>query len=191
MKNNPANKFFDDINFVSIVDTIRNVYMSDGSMSTLLDFERCLDEADVYAYPNWINGELVSGPNINRYTASCVFMWPKSMMPDIRGARRLVSAGCRVTYGKSTIKVPVEVVNYDDLIPGTNYPKMKKHHVWFVKIEIPLEIMNDIKEGSIELADQTIDLSDIEEAYVNDMDDASFDTDDQDDAGQNTFGDLN
>ena len=34
-----ANAFFKDINFTSIVDTIKNIYMSDGSMNTLLDFE--------------------------------------------------------------------------------------------------------------------------------------------------------
>ncbi len=56
MKSLPADQFFNDIDFVSIIDTIRGVYMSDGSMSTLLDFERVLDEADVYAFKNWIIG---------------------------------------------------------------------------------------------------------------------------------------
>ena len=34
-----ADSFFKDIDFVSIVDTIKNIYMSDGAMNTLLDFE--------------------------------------------------------------------------------------------------------------------------------------------------------
>jgi len=63
MKNLPANKFFNSIDFVSIVDTIKNIYMSDGAMSTLLDFERVLDEADIYAFRNWSLGELVQGPD--------------------------------------------------------------------------------------------------------------------------------
>ena len=170
MKSLPADKFFNDVDFVSIVDTIKNVYMSDGSMSTLLDYERVLDEADLYAYKNWKNGELVQGPNIGRYSCKCVFMWPYKLMPDPRGALRLIKIGCRVTFGKGEIDVPVQVMDYDDFVPGTRYPKMHKRKVWFVEITIPFELMDDIKEGSIDLAGDTIDLSEIEDAYDEDLD---------------------
>lgn len=169
----PADKFFNDVDFVSIVDTIKNIYMSDGSMSTLLDFERVLDEADLYAYKNWISGELVQGPTIGRYSAKCIFMWPYKMMPDPRGALRLLNVGCKVTFGKGEIEVPVQVQDYEDFVPGTRYPKMKERKVWFVQIQIPFELMDDIKEGSIDLADSTIDLSDIEDAYNEDLDDST------------------
>jgi hypothetical protein len=170
MKSLPADKFFNDVDFVSIVDTIKNVYMSDGSMSTLLDYERVLDEADLYAYKNWKNGELVQGPDIGRYSCKCIFMWPYKLMPDPRGALRLVKIGCRVTFGKGEIEVPIEVKDYDDFVPGTRYPKMHKRKVWFVEITIPFDLMNDIKEGSIDLAGETIDLSEIEDAYDEDLD---------------------
>jgi hypothetical protein len=170
MKSLPADQFFNDIDFVSIVDTIRGVYMSDGAMSTLLDFERVLDEADVYAFKNWIIGELVQGPVIGRYSAKCVFMWPYKLMPDPRAALRLMNIGCKVAYAKSSIRVPVEVQDYEDFVPGTRYPKMTKKTIWFVQIEVPFELMDDIKEGSIDLADATIDLSEIEDAYDEDLD---------------------
>ena len=173
MKTKNSDKFFDDIDFISIVDNIKGIYTSDGSMSNLLDYERVLDQADLYAFKNWIKGELVQGPNIGRYTVSCVFMWPHKLMPDPRGAMRLVKIGCKVEVGKSKIKVPVKVENYDDFQPGTHYPRMEERKVWFVKITIPLELMDDIKEGSIELADKTIDLADIEEAYDDDLDQES------------------
>lgn len=169
----PADKFFNDVDFVSIVDTIKNLYMSDGSMSTLLDFERVLDEADLYAFKNWISGELVQGPTIGRYSAKCIFMWPYKMMPDPRGALRLLNIGCKVTFGKGEIEVPVQVQDYEDFVPGTRYPKMKERKVWFIQIQIPFELMDDIKEGSIDLADSTIDLSDIEDAYNEDLDDST------------------
>ena len=171
MKTLPADKFFNDIDFVSIVDTIKNIYASDGSMSTLLDFERVLDEADLYAFKNWKYGELVQGPDVGRYSAKCIFMWPHKLMPDPRGGMRLYNVGCKVNFGKGEIKVPVEVQDYDDFNPGTRYPKMHKRKVWFVEITIPFELMEDIKEGSIDLADQTIDLSEIEDAYDEDLDD--------------------
>jgi hypothetical protein len=177
MKTSPADKFFNDIDFVSIVDTIKGVYMSDGAMSTLLDFERVIDEADVYAFKNWIVGELVDGPVVGRYNCKCVFMWPYKLMPDPRGAVRLANIGCKVTYGKGEIKVPVEVKDYEDFVPGTRYPKMAKRKVWYIEIVIPFELMDDIKEGSIDLADQTIDLSEIEDAYDEDLDSAMSEED--------------
>lgn len=165
-----ADNFFNDINFVSIVDTIKNVYMSDGAMSTVLDFERVLDEADLYAFKNWLLGELVQGPDVGRYSVTCTFMWPYKLMPDPNGAKRLIGVGCKVKFIKTTIKVPIEIENYEDFVPGTRYPKMMDKKVWLVQIEIPLDLMDDIKEGSIDLADQTIDLEDLDEAYSEDLD---------------------
>lgn len=165
-----ADNFFNDIDFVSIISTVKGIYTSDGSMSTILDFERVLDEADLYAFKNWILGELVQGPDVGRYSVKCTFMWPYDLMPDPRGAKRLSNIGCKVEFAKSKIEVPVEITNYDDFVPGTRYPKMHERKVWFVRIEIPLELMDNIKEGSIDLADSTIDLEDIDEAYSEDLD---------------------
>ena len=165
-----ADNFFNDVDFVSIISTVKGIMTSDGSMSTVLDFERVLDEADLYAFRNWISGELVQGPDVGRYSVKCTFMWPYDLMPDPRGAKRLTNIGCKVEFAKSKIEVPVEVLDYDDFVPGTRYPKMHERKVWFVRIEIPLELMDNIKEGSIDLADSTIDLEEIEDAYSKDLD---------------------
>ena len=170
MKQHSADNFFNDIDFVSIVSSIKGVFTSDGTMSTLLDFERVLDEADLYAFKNWLLGELVQGPDIGKYSVTCVFMWPYKLMPDPRGAKRLATIGCDVAFAKSRIKVPVEVKNYEDFVQGTRYPKMEERPIWFVQIRMPKELMNDIKEGSIDLADQTIDLEEIDNAYEDDLD---------------------
>lgn len=170
-----ADKFFDDVNFVSIISTIKGVMTSDGTMSILLDFERVLDEADLYAFRNWLLGELVQGPNVGKYSVKCVFMWPYKLMPDPRGAKRLASVGCNVRFTKHKLKVPIEVKTYDDFVQGTRYPKMIEKEMWFVQIEMPKELMNDIKEGSIDLADQTIDLDDLDEAYDEDLDKEGID----------------
>lgn len=169
MTHKVADNFFNDIDFVSIVSTIKGIMTSDGSMSVLLDFERVLDECDLYAFKNWILGELVQGPDIGRYDVSCTFMWPYKLMPDPRGAKRLLALGAKMEMEKGQLKVPVEVKDYDDFVQGTMYPKMKERKVWFVKITLPLELMDNIKEGSIDLADQTIDLEEIEDAYNEDL----------------------
>jgi len=170
MKHETADNFFDNVDYVSIVDTVKGIFTSDGSMSTLLDFERVLDESDLYAFRNWELGELVQGPNVKRYTVSSIFMWPYKLMPDPNGAKRLVSIGCKVKFAKSEIEVPVEVKDYEDYVAGTRYPKMAPKKVWFVYIEIPKDLLDDIKEGSIDLAGQTIDLEELDDSYDDDLD---------------------
>ena len=176
-----ADKFFDDVDFTSIISTVKGIMTSDGSMSTILDFERVLDEADLYAYQNWIKGELVDGPITGRYTVKCTFMWPYKLMPDPSGMKRLANIGCHIKMAKSKLKVPIHVKSSDDFVPGSHFPKMIEKQVWFVQIEIPKDLMNEIKEGTIDLADQTIDLDDIDQAYEDDLDKENTQ---QEDAGQ-------
>ena len=178
-----ADDFFDDVDYVSIISTIKGIYTSDGSMSVLLDFERVLDEADMYAFRNWQLGELVQGPVVKRYSVACMFMWPYKLMPDPTGAKRLAKLGCKIQWKKTKISVPVEVDDYDDYVPGTRYPKMHKKSVWLVYIEMPKEIMDDIREGSIDLAGQNIDLNELDNSYEDDLD--QEDQDGTEDGGQN------
>lgn len=165
-----ADDFFNSVDFPSIIDTIKGVYSSDGTMNTLLDFERVLDESDLYAYKNWDLGELVAGPDVNRYSVACMFMYPKKLMPDPRGAKRLLAVGCNVLFKKTKIKVPVEIKDPGDYKPGTHYPKMTEREVWLIRIEMPKDLMDDIREGSIDLAGQTIDLEELDTAYEDDLD---------------------
>jgi hypothetical protein len=173
-----ASEFFDDINFESIVSTIKGIYTSDGSMSTLLDFERVLDESDLYAFRNWELGELVAGPNVKRYTVDCTFMYPLKLMPDPSGAKRLLSVGCNIKFKKTKIKVPIEIKNPSDYKPGTHYPKMIEREIWLIRVEMPKDLMNDIREGSIDLAGQNIDLDELDSAYENDLDTEGSETED-------------
>ena len=117
--NKTADDFFNSVDYPSIIDTVKGVYSSDGVMNTLLDFERVLDEADLYAYKNWDIGELVSGPNVRRYDVSCIFMYPYKLMPDPRGAKRLLTLGCDLKFKKTKVKVPIKIESPFDYKPGT------------------------------------------------------------------------
>lgn len=140
-KNLPADEFFNDIGFENIVQNIKDIYTSDGSINVLLDFERVLDDADLYAYKNWIQGELVDGPEIKRYTVGCTFMYPKKLMPDPRGGKRLLRIGCEVRFKQATVKVPIEIKDMNDYKAGTHYPKMTEKQVWLVNIVMPKDLM--------------------------------------------------
>ena len=168
--NTKHDDFFDEINFRSILDCIKSLYMSDNAMATLLDFERCLDDADLYAFKNWLFGELVNGPQITRYQVSCTFMWPSDLMPDPKGAKRLLQIGCKVRFYKTKLKMPVEVKSNDDYMPGTHYPRLVNRNVWMVDIAIPKDLISDIKQGSVEISNQLIDLDDLETAYQRELD---------------------
>lgn len=160
-----------------VAENIRDLYLSEGSLLTLLDFERVLDELDLYAFKNWILGELVQGPDISAYRVSCIFMWPEKLMPDPRGARRLLPFDCEVKYKKTTIKIPIKITEPDDFAPGTHKARLVDKKVWLVEITMPKDLMNDIRTGSIELEDQDIDLEDLDSAYEEDLDKQEFKTD--------------
>lgn len=162
--------FFNEINFRSILDCIKSLYVSDNAMATLLDFERCLDDADLYAFKNWLYGELVYGPDISRYQVSCTFMWPGNLMPDPKGAKRLIQIGCKVKFYKTKIKMPVKIQSSDDYMPGTHYPRLVNREVWMVSIFMPKDLISDIKQGSVEISNQLIDLDDLETAYQRELD---------------------
>ena len=166
--------FKNDQDYWMVADNIKDIYLSDGSLTTLLDFERVLDELDIYAFKNWDLGELVAGPDIGRYKVGCIFMWPMELMPDPRGARRLLPFDCDVKFKKTKIKVPVKIKAPEDFRPGTHKAKLTDKSVWLVEIVIPKHLMNDIKTGSIELEDESIDLAELDQAYEQDLDQEQY-----------------
>lgn len=157
-----------------VADTIKKLYMSDGSIVNLMDFERVLDELDLYAFRNWQLGELVAGPDIKRYTVSCTFLYPYQLMPDPRGARRLLPFDCHVRFKKTRMKIPIKIEQPEDFVPGTHVARLIEKPIWLVEIEMPRALMNDIRTGSIELEDQDIDLRDLDDAYDRDLDQEQY-----------------
>jgi hypothetical protein len=161
-----------------IVTNTKDLYMTDSALETLLDYERVLDELDLYAFSNWKKGELVEGPTIEKYFVTCIFMWPYKMMPDPRGAERLLDYDCEIRYKKDMLSEPVRVKDPKDFKPGTKYPKSKQHPIWLVEIVMPKHLITDIKQGSLELESETIDIEDVDQAYQTGMDDDENRTED-------------
>ena len=108
-----------------VINNTKDIYMSDSSLTLLLDFERVLDSLDMYAYENWQFGELVQGPIIEKYFVSCKFMWPYKKMPDPRGGLRLLSYDCEVNFQKTELNYPKQIESSQDYEPGTKVAKME------------------------------------------------------------------
>ena len=140
----------------------------------LLDFERVLDELDLYAFKNWSLGELVQGPDISKYFVTCIFMWPEKLMPDPRGARRLLPFDCTIIYKKTKIKIPIKIEVPADYRPGTKKARMIEKPVWLVEITMPKSLMSDIRTGAVELEDEDLDLQDLDDAYDQDLDQEQY-----------------
>jgi len=168
------NFFEREFKYWDVAKVVKDIYMSDGAVASLLDFERVLDEVDLYAFANWELGELVSGPDVGKYRVTCVFMWPEKLMPDPRGAKRLIPFDCDIKYKRTKIDVPVKITNRDDFEPGTRFARKIEKTVWFVEITMPKALMSDIREGSVEFEDASIDLEDIDRSYEEDLDQEEF-----------------
>jgi hypothetical protein len=179
--------FKDGADYWQVAENIRDIYLSEGSLLTLLDFERVLDELDLYAFKNWGIGELVAGPDIGKYQVTCIFMWPEKLMPDPRGARRLLPFDCTVRFKKTRMKVPMKIENPSDFRPGTRKARLIEKSIWLVEIVMPKALMSDIRTGSVELEDQDIDLQDLDSAYEQDLDKEEYQSDEQAQNAQQTL----
>jgi hypothetical protein len=161
------------------LENVKEIYMSDSALATLLDFERVIDELDVYAFKNWKLGELVAGPEYEKYFVTCTFMFPYKKMPDPRGGEQLLNYNCEVLYKKDDLEYPIKPKSPNDFKPGTKMAKTKKVPIWLITLTIPKKLMSEIQQGSIEVENEKLDLDDLGQAYEEGVDEESTQTPDQ------------
>lgn len=139
------------------------------AMDMLLEFEKTLDNVSLYAYKNWINGELVEGPEVDRYWFKTTWMYPLKMMPDPEGALRLIKYGCKVYYAKDVFVQPDRVLDPTDAASDDSRQpkkaKMIRTPVWLVVIEMPRRFIDDAYDGILEFEDEEVDIEDINAAW--------------------------
>lgn len=128
---------------MDIIQNIENIYESNNAFSVLKDFERVIDELDIYVFDNWEDGELIKGPIIKKHWVTCSFMWPKNKKPDPTGAKRLLDYDCVVKYQKSYLVEPRKIRKPGDIRPGTKKGKLDRSPVWIVHIKMPKSLIKD------------------------------------------------
>lgn len=132
---------------INVITNIEQIYGSNNALNLLKDFERVIDELDIYVYDNWMDGELMEGPIESRYFVDCTFMWPKKQMPDPSGGIRLLDYGCEVKWGESVLSKVRKIRKPEDIRSGTRKGKIDLEPIWIVKISIPKKLMHDINRG--------------------------------------------
>ncbi len=135
---------------LDIIKNVESIYDSNTSFNVLKDFERVLDELDIYVYKNWKDGEIAEGPKIERHWVTCSFFWDEKNMPDPMGGKRLLDYDCKVKFKKSHIIEPRKIEKQDDIRPGTKKGKLDRRPIWMVEIQMPKKLIADIYTGYIE-----------------------------------------
>ena len=139
---------------LDIIKNVQSLYAVGPTLSILKDFERVIDELDVYVFANWEEGELLAGPIDSRHFVTCSFMWPADKMPDPAGGKRLLDKGCKVSYKRDELMKPRKIKTPADYRPGTTKGKIDAHDIWVVEIKMPKELIGNFKHGKDEIETQ-------------------------------------
>jgi len=154
----------------TIYKNLDNIHRSPNVIDTLSEIDRVLDRMDIYAYENWIKGEIVDGPFVERHWVELTLMYPQKMMPNPDAAMRLINNGCKVQFGKDVLTTFKKVKGPDDLAEdadGNRTPKLVKKTVWLVNLRIPITLL-DVSEDITDTDD--IDYDSVENAYDEELD---------------------
>ena len=165
---------------------LKRIYDQESLLDVLIEFEGTLDSLDMYAFANWIDGEIVSGPHLSRYWISITLKYDFKKMPDPRGGQRLLKHGAKVEYVKTTEKVVIDVTEVEpadrdqeyeyDEERGKPVRKKKDVSIWLVKVSIPRRFIEDMEKGTIHIEDEDeiVDLAAADEAEAEGLDDESI-----------------
>ena len=138
-------------------DKIEEVSKSNTLLDMLMEFEKTLDELDLYAFKNWDQGEVLSGPEIKRHYVNVTLVYPHDKMPDPEGAKRLLARDCLIKYTKDTLESPKPIRTFDDVQVdvrpdgGQRFtPKVDSQPVWVVSIDMPRRYVDEFSAQHVE-----------------------------------------
>lgn len=161
-----------DIN--EIAATISGIKKNRNTLDVLLEFEGVLDDLHIYAYENWIKGEVIKGPIISKYWVEVYLMYPEKYMPNPDAAERLIKHGCYVFYQKEKLTSNVKIKTPDDLVQSpereTRVPDTRTTNVYVVKIVMPRHLLTDYNVKKISSMADEVDLEDVVDAYDQGLD---------------------
>jgi hypothetical protein len=170
-------------------------------LDVLIAFEDFLDSNDIYAYKNWLRGEVVAGPIIDRYWVTVLLKYPFGAMPDPLGAQRLMDQDIKVKYkkiGEEFFFKDLSMIDSQNLT-GLGFstklnlqqtpPPNKIVPLWLVEITMPRRFIEGVIEQDLSDYDDRLDLEDISDAKDADID-AETTIEGGDEPGGEEGGDL-
>lgn len=146
-----------DDNINKALQIVKKIDSSPDLVDVMISIEDYLDKNDMYAFKNWILGELIEGPEILPYWIKVSFKWDGDKMPDPVGAARLLPHGTKISYMKTTQNESQPVNSPSDYKSGTKKPKIKPVPVWVVEMLIPRRFVQNIDKEIMDLYDERVD----------------------------------
>lgn len=143
-------------------DQIKKISETNSLLDMLLEFEKTLDNLDLYSYANWQKGEVLEGPILDRHYCTVKLMYKESDMPDPYGAKRLLARDCLVKFRKDDLISPVKVKTFDDItmepMPDGQVrrkAKTKTEPVWVVEIKMPRRYVDEFDTDVVQADDDS------------------------------------
>ena len=166
-------------------DQIKKVSDTNTLLDMLLEFEKVLEDIDLYAYKNWEKGEVLEGPHLDRHFATVKLMYKEQDMPDPYGAKRLMARDCLVKFKKDVLLSPRKVKSPEDIDIHANMDgsvrrkaKTKRENVWVVEVKMPRRYVDEFDTEVVQAA---------EDSYI---DTESLNTENSIAADQQQLGDM-
>ena len=179
-------------------DQIKKISETNTLLDMLLEFERILEEIDLYSYANWQKGEVLEGPNFARHYITVKLMYPEKEMPDPAGAKRLFDKDCLVKYKKNTLISPVKVKSFDDVVTEVGQDgkprskaKTKSEPVWVVEIQMPRRYVDEFSTDVIQAdEDSYVDTESLNQEEIADAEQLVKGNQEEDDLNAQLPGDF-
>lgn len=163
---------------------ITRLYKNQNLLDIAIQIEDFMENLDIYVFANWIDGEIVDGPNIERYWVEMTMLYDINKMPDPEGGARMIKHGAEVRYKKAFRKeevVPVRDVSQVHSGPS-NKPQFETKEIWLVTVRIPRRFIEELDDDDLELYDQLMDIEDVSDARDDNIEnDAALGTNDGED----------
>ena len=156
--------------------TLDRIYKQDNLLDILIEFEGVLDSLDIYAFQNWFDGEIVSGPHLKKYWVTVILKYPYEKMPDPDAGNRLLKHGAKVVYERATEeilwseKAETADVYYRSQYSDEEEKKRKTRTVkfWYVHITMPRRFIEEFEKGVVDIGDdeeeEIVDLTTVQGA---------------------------
>lgn len=153
-------------------NTIQSLYDQSGLLDILLGVEEYFDNMDLYAYKNWIYGELIEGPIVSKYWVEVVFKFSEETFPDPVATKMFEKQGTKVSikrdYEDFPIAHPRQETDMQMFIGGmgsgtVKKPKSERKPVLLYKFQIPRRLVNPESFDEYKLMASDFNQSDMNE----------------------------
>lgn len=161
--------------------TVQKLFDDSGLMDILLGVEEYFDNADLYVFQGWIDGEIVEGPVVSKYWVEVTLKYDMDKMPDPRGAYLFENQGTKIMVRQDVERViPKYAKDMDDLDIESGKVKEEKVPVILIKFVIPRRLVDAASVEEYNLLDDDMEetgdvLQDNMEEPMDDMEQAPED----------------